>query len=70
MLKEFILIAMLATGEPIQDVMSGEDCHALYDAIEQGATVTKEVDGAEIPLRFAACIPVDVFNAVDTEKPE
>lgn len=70
MLKEWVLIAMLTTGEPVQDVMSGEDCHALYDAIEDGYTVTKDVNGEPVALRFASCIPLDVFNSVTTEKPE
>ena len=70
MLKEWILIAMLTTGEPIQELATGEDCHAIYDAISDGLTVTKEVNGEEIPLRMAACIPLDVFNQVGTEKPE
>lgn len=70
MLKEFVLIAMLVTGEPVQDVMSGEDCHALYDAIEEGATVTKDVNGEPVPLRFASCIPLDVFNSLSVGAPE
>lgn len=70
MLKEWVLIALLTTGQPVQELVSGEDCHAIYDAIEEGKLVTKEVDGEEIPLRLAACIPLDVFNSVAMEKPE
>ena len=69
-MKTWVLIALLTTGEPIQELATGEDCHAIYDAISEGLTVTKEVAGEEIPLRMAACIPLDVFNSVSTEKPE
>lgn len=70
MLKEWVLIALLTTGEPIQELATGEDCHAIYDAISDGYTVTKEVDGQEIPLRFASCIPIDVFNSISLGAPE
>lgn len=67
MLKEWVLIALLTTGEPIQELATGEDCHAIYDAISEGIEVSRKMeDGSEVALRMAACIPLDVFNSIST----
>lgn len=71
MLKEWVLIAMLTTGQPVQEITDGETCHALYDAMEQGAVITRDMeDGTQVSLGFISCIPLDVFNQVGTERPE